>query len=515
LLDVFKFLNILTFQGEWIMVSLKRRQLLSSAGILAASLSLPVSAYAVCTKLPEKWDEAYDVVIVGSGFAGTSAAAEALSKKASVVVLEKMPVIGGNSAIAGGGFACWTDSRKLREKYNLGEDSLERHRNDTIKGGDYYNLPELVDVVVSGAPAAMDWMLDEGDLELNKGIGRVGGHTAYRDHMATGERYLRALTTIAKKNGFTGVKTLHRVTRLWQDDKTGRIVGVEVHVGPKGDKVINIKANKGVVLAAGGFGRDVKFRMQHVPTLTAAYNSTNQPSATADTLKMAQDIGADTLHLAFIQLFPTADAKTGAIDRPALFPIQFPGFGAIYVSNKGKRFVSELQRRDVVSQAELATGDKNTWCVFNPQVYAKLTDKAEMDKFVATGRLKTGNTIAELAKAMGVDAVNLEATIKEHNDILKAKKDPKFGKPITDAMQPMTEGPYYAVSQWPSVHHCQGGVRINPKAQVINVHGNVIPGLYAAGEFVGGVHGNNRLGGNAIADCIVFGRVAGRNAAAN
>lgn len=488
--------------------SIQRRVLLqglAAAGFLSA-FSLPVMA----ESLPAQWDEAFDVVIVGSGFAGMAAAASALAEGASVLVLEKMPAAGGNSAIAGGGFAAWTDHEHRREKLNLGEDSEARHRMDTLKGGDFFNDPALVDVLVKNAPAAMDWMLEEGGLVLNKGLGRVGGHTAYRDHMATGRRYLDALEVIAKKAGFTGVRTRTEALKLWKDEKTEAVVGLQAK-GRGG--VRNIRAKKGVVLAAGGFGHDVAFRMKYVPTLSSAYNSTNQPGATGQALVMAQEAGADTLHLAFIQLFPTAEPTKGLIDRPALFPIQFPGFGAVYVSEKGKRFVSELGRRDVVAQAEIATGGERTWCIFNAQVFGKLTDPAEIEKFVASGRVKKGETLAALAQAMGVPADALEATLKEHNEILAQKKDPAFGKPVTAAMQPMTEGPYYAVAQWPSVHHCQGGVRINAQAQVIDIHGKPIPGLFAAGEFVGGVHGNNRLGGNAIADCIVFGRVAGRNAA--
>ena len=488
------------------MFAISRRRLIGTAAASAVLSAIPVAWGA---ELPKKWDETYDVVIVGSGFAGMAAAAQALTEGATVTVLEKMPVPGGNSAIAGGGFACWTDKEHRREKLGLGEDSAERHKSDTIKGGDFFNLPELVNVVVEGAPDAMNWMLDEGGLVLNKGLGRVGGHTAYRDHMASGARYLDALTKIAKAHGFKGVRTRHEAVRLWKDEKTNTILGVEVKAR---SKTINIRAKKAVIMAAGGFGHDVEFRMSQVPTLNAAYNTTNHAGATAQALKMTMAAGASAMHLAFIQLFPTAEPGTGRIDRPSLFPIQFPGFGAVYVSNKGRRFVSELERRDVVAQAELATGDKNTWCVFNGEVFAKLTDKAEMDKFVATGRLKTGETVADLAKAMGVPADALEKTVAEHNEFIRSKKDTQFGKPITPAMAPMTQGPYYAVAQWPSVHHCQGGVRINPKAQVIDVEGNVIRHLYAAGEFTGGVHGNNRLGGNAIADCIVFGRVAGKNA---
>lgn len=485
----------------------KRSFIKSMVAVCVASAFSPFAFSA--DKLPAHWDGETDVIIVGSGFAGMSAAAEALTKGAKIIVFDKMPVPGGNSAIAGGGFAAWTDKENRREKLGLGEDSQERHFNDTLRGGDYYNLPELVEVLVKNAPDAMNWMLEEGGLELNPGLGRVGGHSAYRDHMATGARYLQALTTIAKKHGFDKVQTRNEVIKLWKDEN-GRVVGVEVK---NGKTIKNVKANKGVILAAGGFAGDVEYRTKHVPTLGPGYNTTNHKGVSAKTLQMAQQAGADTLQLSFIQLFPTGEAKTGRIDRPALFPIQFPGYGAVYVDNKGKRFVSELERRDVVAQAELKTGDKNTWCIFNAQVFKALTDKNEIGKFVKNGRVLEGATIAELAQKMNVPAETLEKTISEHNLFLQNKKDLSFGKPVSSAMAPMTEGPFYAVSQWPSVHHTEGGVRINPSAQVIDVQGKVIPGLYAAGEFTGGIHGNNRLGGNAIADCIVFGRIAGANAA--
>ncbi len=487
-------------------ISTTRRRLLAGIPALTAGALIPAAQAA---SAPVKWDKSYDVVIIGSGFAGMAAAAEASAAGASVVVLEKMRVAGGNSAISGGGFACWTDELKLREKYKLGDDSAELHFKDTMKGGDYYNIPELVRVLAEQAPDAMNWMLSKGGLKLNKGLGRVGGHSAYRDHMATGPRYLAAIEKIARENGFRDLMKNTEAVRLYKDDK-GTVTGVEVKTR---SGLQNIEARRGVVVAAGGFARDVKFRMRYVPTLTEAYNSTNHAGATGDTLEMVLEAGADALHLAFIQLFPTAEPTRGMIDRPALFPIQFPGFGAVYVAKNGRRFVSELERRDVVSQAEIATGGKETWCVFNEAVYSQLTDRKEIEQFVKSGRVKTGATLSELAAAMGVPADALEKTISEHNAILKAGKDEAFGKPITAAMKPMQKGPYFAVAQWPSVHHCQGGVRINTDAQVIDVRGKPIAHLYAAGEFVGGVHGNNRLGGNAIADCIVFGRIAGRNAA--
>lgn len=499
-------------------LKLDRRRLLFGSAAAALSIGALPALQAAETdggsKLPDKWDETFDVVIVGSGFAGRAAAAAAAQAGAKTVIFEKMPVAGGNSAINGGGYACWTDNRHMREKLGLGEDSAQLHKADCLKGGNFFNMPELVDVLVNNAPEAMNWMLDEGGLELQNNIGRVGGHSAYRDHMAasnSGQSYLDALERIGRKYGAGKVRTRQEVVRLYKDG-TGRIVGVAV----KSRRVEkNVRALRGVVLAAGGFARDVEYRLKLVPTLSAAYNSTNQPGATADTLMMALESGADALHLAFIQLYPTANPDGGIIDKPALYPTRGPGFGAIFVTKAGKRFVSELATRDVVSQAEIATGDDRTWCVFSQAMVEKMTTQAEIDEYAGRGRVKRSETIEALAKAMDVPPAVLSETIAEHNKALAAGEDKAFGKPMTKAMLPIEAGPFYAVAQWPSVHHCQGGVRINSKAEVLDVRGKPIRGLYAAGEFVGGVHGNNRLGGNATSEAIVFGRIAGRNAAAS
>jgi urocanate reductase len=494
-------------------------QLAGSAGALAAvpALSLGVlegdAEAAPVHWIPKKWDEEIDVVVVGSGFAGLAAAAEAAARGNDTVIIEKMPVAGGNSIINGGGYAAWTDNLQLRDKLKLGDDSAELHFQDTMKGGDFYNNPSLVRVMVDNAPAALGWMLDEGGLKIKHVLARIGGHSAYRNHVSnsgTGRDYVDALRKIADRNGVKKTRLNTKVSWIWRKDSAGPVLGIEVET-PKGIK--NIKVKKALVLTSGGFSRDIKMRQMFNPNITPAYNCTNQPGATGEVIRYAQAIGADALQLCFIQLYPTADPNTGILDLYALYPSRIPSFGGVFVTKLGKRFVNELERRDVVSRAEIGTGMKRTFCVFTEKMILNITTEEEVKGGIAVGRVWKANSLAELAMQMDVSGPAMEETIRNHNRYLTERKDPEFNKPFTPAMVAMEEGPYYSVAQWPSVHHCMGGLRINASTQVIDIWGDPIPKLYAAGEVAGGVHGTNRLGGNATPTTIVFGRIAGTNAA--
>jgi fumarate reductase flavoprotein subunit len=185
----------------------------------------------------------------------------------------------------------------------------------------------------------------------------------------------------------------------------------------------------------------------------------------------------------------------------------------VYVTKDGKRYVSELERRDVCSRAAIAVGAKPTFSIFNEKMVPLMGTKEEVEVGMAKGRFITANTVADLAKKINIPPKELENTINKHNKYLADGKDPEFNKPITPKMEKLTDGPFYAVAQWPAVHHTMGGLRINEKAQVIDIWGKPIPKLYAAGEIAGGVHGSNRLGSNATPDCVVFGRIAGISAA--
>lgn len=498
-----------------------RRQLLkgalsagivASAGTMALNLTAGDANAAEKKMLPKKWDDTLDTVVVGTGFAGLAAAAEAAKGGAKVVLFDKMPVYGGNSIINGGEYNSWDDELHLREKLKLGDDSVDLHTKDTIKGGDFYGIPELVRILCEGAEPALNWMIDEGGTKLRDILNRTGGHTAYRTHTCAegvGRGYTEPLKKIALGRGAT-IRLKAEVTWIWRADTNGPVLGLEVK---EGGKKKNIKIKRALILASGGFGRDIKMRQDFNPDIVPELNCTNHMGATGEMIRYAQAIGADALQLCFIQLYPFAEPVKGTLDAPAVYPFRGPGYGIVYVNNKGKRFVNELERRDVVSRAEIATGSKPTYSIFHEKMILKMGTMDDIEKGLTRGRFVKANTLAELAGKLGIPADALEDTVKKHNQYLKDKKDPEFNKPITDVMMPMEGGPFYGIAQWPAVHHCMGGLRINKMAQVIDIWRTPIPRLYAAGEVTGGIHGDNRLGGNATADCVVFGRIAGTNAA--
>lgn len=509
-------------EGDPKRITLNRRRfvrLAGTAGVVAAAPAMSlmsgnaVAAPAPARSLPRQWDEVLDVVIVGSGFAGLAAAAEAAARGSNAVIIEKMPILGGNSRINGGAISAWTDTLQLRQKLGLGDDSADLHFKDTLAGGDYFNIPELARVMVDGAPDGLNWMLREGDLKLRNALVAQGGHSAYRFHLTTdgsGRGYIDALQKIGARNGVKKVRLNTKLTWIWRRDPSGPVLGIEVET-PRGTR--NIKVNQALVLTSGGFARNVQMRQAFCPYLTDAFNCTNQPGATGEVLRFAQAIGADALHLAFIQLVPHADPDSGLVDRYSALAGRMPSFGGIYVTPQGKRFVGELGQRNAMARTAINTGFKRAFCVFSDNMVVKTASQTEVSQGVAAERVWKADTLSDLARQIGVPATTLEETLAKHNDYFKNRKDADFNKPFLAAMMSMEEGPYYSVALWPSVHHCQGGVRINTSAQVIDLWGKPIPHLYAAGEVAGGVQGNNRLGGNGVANCIVYGRIAGTNAA--
>lgn len=461
--------------------------------------------------IPQHWDESVDVVIVGSGYAGLAAATEAAGQGAGVVILEKMSRYGGNSLISGGGFAASDSLHHFRQKFGLGEDSWQQHMEDTLRGGDNYNLPELVEVMARFAPDGLNWLIDAG-AKFRETLPRIGGHSANRIHIADklGVGLTRPLKKMALDHG-AELRLKARVTTIWRKDPQSPVLGVEV---VKEGVARNIKVKRALVLAAGGFGSDIKLRMGLNPSLVPAYGCTNHRHATGEAITCARAVWADVLHMEFIQLYPCANPKNGTIDPHALHPYSGTSFGLLYVNTAGERFVNELDRRDVVSNAQIKSGGKPSYAVLNGEIFKKLAvPSAELSSGLAGGRIIEALSISDLAHQLKMNPGALEATVHRHNEYITDGTDPDFGKPIVPAMVPITTGPFYAIAQWPAIHHTMGGLRIDTKARVIDIWGNPIPGLYAAGEVCGGIHGANRLGGNAIADCIVFGRIAGTHAA--
>lgn len=436
-----------------------------------------------------------DVVVVGGGGAGLSAAIAAKEKGANVVLVEKMLMLGGNTNYATAGINA--ANTKLQKKLGI-EDNAELFYNDTMKGGKNVNNPELVKKLTTDSAHIIDWLTERG-ADLSEVV-FTGGQSAKRTHrpaggQAVGPVIVDALAETAEKDGID-IRTESEVTKLI---KTGdKVTGVEVkHKG----ETYNITA-KAVVMATGGFGANAKMVAEYKPSLEG-FGSTNSPAITGEGIKMVKAVGGDLVDMTEIQTHPTVVHKKTAMITEAV-----RGEGAILVNREGKRFVSELETRDVVSKAELEQTGKSAFLVFDQEVREKL---GAINGYVRKGFTVEGATVEELAGKIGVDAKGLVDTMTKYNGYVKAGEDKDFGK--TALPRELVKAPFYAIEVSPAVHHTMGGVRINTNAEVLTADGKVIPGLFAAGEITGGVHGANRIGGNAVTDITVYGKTAGENAA--
>ena len=455
------------------------------------------------------------VVIVGGGGAGLAAAASAIEAGGNVIIIEKLGFLGGSSAISGGGYNAVDPSRQDRQGI---KDSIDKHFEDTMRGGHDKNNPELARYLVEQAPSVMNW------LEV-KGV-----HFSPTVNTIVGGLYPRGHSTAAVGGGFAYTNWLETFIRAYPkqvqiftdttakkliEDKNGRIVGVEAeHNGKK----VTFTAQKGVIITTGGFASNVELRQKlntgpwKEKVLDSSIGSTNSFRASqGDGLKLAQNVGADLIDLGYIQLHPGGTPGTGIMSS---WP---SGRNRIFVNIDGERFVNEDAPRDELCKAIFAQPQSKYWVVMNKM---RLPNKdtviggMAIGELLQLGKAYKADTIEGLAKVTGMKADKLKSSIDLYNEVVtgKIKKD-RFGftkNMASDA--PFTEGPYFATMLVPAVHHTMGGIRINVQTQVIGTDGKVIPGLFAAGEVTGGVHGDNRVGGNGIADAMVFGKRAGQEA---
>lgn len=436
-----------------------------------------------------------DVVVIGAGGAGLSAALEVKLGGKEVIVVEKMPVVGGNTLRATGGInAAGTSVQKA-----LGiEDSVETHYEDTMKGGYDKNDPALVKVMTENAADSIEWLISLG-ADLSD-VGRLAGATNDRAHRPTGgapvgSHIVKVLKENAAKENIEILLETTATEILYENNEIKGIVAKD-----KDGNSFTIEANA-VIIATGGFGANTTM-VAELDSSLEGFGTTNHPGATGDGITMATDIGADVVQMEEIQTHPTVVPSNGYMITEAV-----RGNGAILINRDGKRFVSELSTRDVVSEAVLQQEGKTAFLFFDGTVKESL--KA-IDGYIKMGLTTEGETIEELAGKLGINGENLVETVNVYNGYVDAKEDKDFARP--DMPRKLEKATYYAIEVGPAVHHTMGGLKINEKAQVLDTNGNVITGLYAAGEVTGGVHGGNRLGGNALADIVTFGRIAGKNA---
>ena len=482
-----------------------------------------------------------DVVVVGAGGAGMTAAITAAAEGKSVVILESQSMVGGNSVRATGGMnagkTVYQDENEFgesagvektlktaAEKYADNEtitalaktvseqwaayqanptgyfDSVELMELDTMIGGKGINDPELVETLCANSADAIDW-LDEHGITLHD-VSSFGGASVKRIHrpvnaegktVSVGSYMIPLLEENCKK---AGVQILLNTTaNEILTDANGAAAGIKA-TGSTGETVtVNAKA---VVLTTGGFGANLDMVVKYKPELKG-FMTTNAPGIQGQGIEMAQAIGAATVDMDQIQIHPTVEANTAALITEGL-----RGDGAVLINAEGKRFIDEVGTRDVVSAAEIAQTGSYSWLVVDQ---AMVDASSVIQGYIKKGYTVTGATYEELGKAMGVDAAAFAETMEKWNGYVEAKNDPDFGR--TSFANPLNTAPYYAVKVTAGVHHTMGGLKINANTEVLNEKGEVIPGLFAAGEVTGGVHGANRLGGNAVADFTVFGRIAG------
>ena len=441
--------------------------------------------------------ETTDVVIIGSGGAGLAAAVSARDNGAKVILLEKEPVAGGNTKLAAGGM----NAAETKPQAALGiKDKKEIMIQDTMKGGRNINDPELVKVLANNSSDSIDWLTAMG-ADMND-VGRMGGASVNRSHRPTGgagvgAHVAQVLWDNAVKRG-TDIRLNSRVVRVLKDD-SGKVTGVLVEGKYTGYYVIKADA---VVMATGGFAKNNDRVAKYDPKLKG-FAATNHPGATGDGLDVAMQAGADTRDLEWVQAHPTLSPRGGVMVTEAV-----RGNGAILVNREGDRFVNEITTRDKASAAILQQKGASAFLVFDDSVRKSLK---KIENYVHLGIVDEGKTPEELAKKIGVPGAELAKTIATYNGFVKSGKDTQFERP--NLPRELGTAPYYAIEVKPAVHHSMGGVKIDTKTEVKAKDGHLIQGMYAAGEATGGVHGANRLGGNAISDIVTFGRIAGAEAA--
>ena len=497
----------------------------------------------------EDVEATYDVVVLGGGGAGLTASITAAQNGAKVILVEKAGSLGGNTLIAGQGFNACDPERQANTEMSealLGQlksyldldpadfgafaevlETVKGQINDYIASGSttLFDSPELhmLHTYMGGKRTGLDGTVIEPDLELartfatnaldalewaesigaqwNDTTSTILGAMWPRSHGLANGNVITILTDAAKANGVE-IVTDTRANELIVEN--GKVVGVKATTSEGAN--VTLHANSGVVLATGGFSANAPMVVEYNnywPGLSDTMPSTNAPTITGDGIVMAKAVGADLVGMGFAQLMPSSHPVDGSL---------FSGIWGsaetqVFVNKEGKRYVNEYAERDVLSKAALAQTDGIFYIICDNKI-AKNADVAGME---AKGNVVVADTLEELAEKLGIPADTFVETIERYNSFVDAQKDDDFGKPLFG--EKIDEAPFVATPRSPSLHHTMGGVKIDTNTHVISTEGNVIDGLYAAGEVTGGLHAGNRLGGNAMTDFLAFGRIAGENAA--
>ena len=492
-------------------VTLNRRNLLKAGGAAAAAAALTASQTAATAadpcKKPTKWDYTADVVVIGSGGAGLAAAISATQSGAKVIVAEKLGFVGGNTLLCSGYYNCPDPDRQGRQGI---KDSVALHVKQTLAAGDYRADPVLVQTLCENGLPTLHWLESLG-MKFQPKVIQVYGALYPRSHLAAeskGAGYIRVLKAKADELGVKFLLNTKMSDIVREGAQKGRVLGV---LATQNGKKIAIRAKRGVVLAAGGYAANPILRSVYDPRLRNLTTTNNTACSTGEVMLAANAAGAMLVGTDYIQCNPgpRPGHQNGIRQSLHLDVSRY-----IYVDLRGKRFVHEDARRDVLRDAVLNLPEQWGYVIVDADGFAANPAAAQRDakRGLETGDAYTAPTLDELAKKIKIDPAVLKQTVDEYNKAVDTKKDP-LGRDPSMLIHKLEKGPWWAAVSAMACHHTMGGVRIDKNARVIGLDGKVIPGLYAAGEVTGGIHGSNRVGGNAVLDIHVFGRIAGRSAA--
>lgn len=445
-----------------------------------------------------------DVVVIGGGGAGFAAAVSAKEAGANVILVEKLASVGGNTLISGGEYAAPANDIQKEEGI---EDSKELFAKDVEEAG---GNPELIKVLADKATEDAYWLRDDIGVEWLDSLMFFGGHSVKRSLIPAAHTGNELIKNYLKKSEELGIEVLTETDVKEILSKDGKVCGIKAET-KNGELVVNAKS---VVVASGGFGANADMCYENDKEIDEHVLSTNSPGATGDGILMAEKLGADTVDMDKIQLYPVCDVETGKLLYCG--DTRLVG-GALLVNKEGKRFVEELGTRREISMAIKAQTDYVGYVLWdetsNEKTGTMKSNPEEAKSLFDRGLMVKADTLEELADHFGIDKDALLETVKTFNENSAKKEDPEFNLRMLGWQ--VKDAPFYMMKAAPAVHHTMGGLKINTDAQVLNKDGEWIDGLYAAGEVTGGIHGSNRLGSVAMADITVFGRIAGENAAAN
>jgi flavocytochrome c len=445
------------------------------------------------------WDTQIDVLVVGSGFAGLTAALEAAQAGCSVQVIEKRDFYGGNSWISGGVLAAV--DLEMQQRHGI-QDSTAQMFDDMMRAGRARNDPALVQQVCAQSYSVLQWLRQDLGITFMDRIEQFGGHSVPRCYSVTdiqGRNIVNPLLDRARALNID-LRLNTSLTRILQNEEQ-RVIGCELTSSD--NTVQRVQTTHALILASGGFSGEAD-------ELKQATSSTRLTDSTDEILNLAQQLGAELIDLDCVQLLPCASPDEAGRGVAPVFAsyVVFP-YGMMLDASTGQRFVNEWTDRKTRADAMLALQqpaigltDQNGINNAGDMIHQHMNDTV----------IRRFEALEILANAYQLPVEALKHSVHTYNQYIEQKHDAAFGKPIPARAQPLAP-PYYALRLWPKTHSTMGGLRINAHTQVLNTEGQVISGLFAAGEVTGGVHGVSRLGGCAITECLVLGRVAGQQAA--